>query len=355
MKRVLALLLFGFGWTFAQTLVADGLNNPQGVLVAPDGSVWVTDAGTGGDEGAVSSLSARTGEALTGAYGRSARVVRIGDGVETVVATLPSVVVGQETAGGARLAFVDNTLYATTGFWIINAGPEAPGLLGTVVKIEGNTVSEVADLWTFERDENPDGFIEESHPYGLLPGPDGSLWVTDAGGNTLLNVDPESGETTVVATFSGVPGPLPNPARGGAMESDPVPTAVAMGDDGNLYVSFLSGFPFLPGSAKVVRVAPDGAVSDYTTGLTSLTDLRRGPDGNLYAVQFAEFGAQGPAPRSGALVRIGEGGASERVLEGLMFPTSVDFDARGNAYLAIGGVGAPGSGQVVMYEGVAAP
>jgi hypothetical protein len=30
--------------------VATGLNGPQGVLVGPDGNVWVIDSGVGGDQ-----------------------------------------------------------------------------------------------------------------------------------------------------------------------------------------------------------------------------------------------------------------------------------------------------------------
>ncbi len=45
-----------------------------------------------------------------------------------------------------------------------------------------------------------------------------------------------------------------------------------------------------------------------------------------------------------------EGDASEVVVSGLSFPTSVDFDADGNAYVTTNGVGAPGSGEVVMVH-----
>jgi hypothetical protein len=61
---------------------------------------------------------------------------------------------------------------------------------------------------------------------------------------------------------------------------------------------------------------------------------------------------KGLMPDSGAIVRIKEGDASEVVLGGLSFPTSLDFDADGNAYITINGVGAPGSGEVVMVAGL---
>ena len=86
-----------------------------------------------------------------------------------------------------------------------------------------------------------------------------------------------------------------------------------------------------------------------------LTDLRTGPDGELYAVRFGIFTDEGPIPNSGAVIRIGEGETSQDIITGLPFPTSVDFDINGNAYVVINGasVGAPGRGAVIRFEGVA--
>jgi hypothetical protein len=334
------------------TTVATGLNGPMGVLVAPDGSVWVIDSGLGGDT-EVPGIDPATGEPVTAKLGDTAQVVQITpDGAQNVVVNLPSLLQGMEASGGNRLALLNDTLYATTGFWIEVAGPDAAPNMAIVAKIDGSQVTEVANLWNLERDQNPGGFIQEAHPYGLAAGPDGNLWVTDAGANDLLKVNPATGQVDVVAVFAGVPSPLPNEARGGAMEADPVPTGVAFGPDGNAYVSLLPGFPFLPGSAKVVKVTSGGQVSDYATGLTMLTDLRSGPDGNLYAVQIGVFTEQGPTPNSGAIIRVKEGDASEVVLSGLSFPTSVDFNAAGDAYVTINGIGAPGSGEVVKYAGL---
>jgi DNA-binding beta-propeller fold protein YncE len=334
------------------TTVATGLNGPMGVLVAPDGSVWVIDSGLGGDT-EVAGVDPATGEPVTAKLGDTAQLVQIApDGTQTVSVNLPSLVQGMEASGGNRLALLNDTLYATTGFWIEVAGPDAAPNMAIVAEIDGGQVTEVANLWNLERDQNPGGFIQESHPYGLVAGPDGNLWVTDAGANDLLKIDPASGQVEVVAVFDGVPSPLPNEGRGGAMEADPVPTGIAFGQDGTAYVSLLPGFPFLPGSAKVVTVTSDGQVSDYATGLTMLTDLRTGPDGNLYAVQIGLFTEQGPTPNSGAIIRVKEGAASEVVLSGLSFPTSIDFNAAGDAYVTINGIGAPGSGEVVMYAGL---
>lgn len=332
------------------TIVATGLNGPQGALVDPDGNLWVIDTGMGGEE--VVQFAGEGGEPMDAFFGMTARIVMVApDGTQSDAATLPSVFIPdmQEGMGGARLALLDGQLYATSGGFIGEEG-DAPPLMATIVRVDGMDVTEVANFWTFERDNNPDGLILESHPYGLAAGPDGWLWMADAGANTLLRADPASGDIELVAVFDGLPGVFPNPARNGEMEADPVPTGVVVNDDGSAYVSLLSGAPFVPGTAKVLMVSAEGEVSDYAIGLTMLTDLTRGPDGELYAVQFAIFGEMGPDPASGAVVRVKEGAASEVVLSGLPFPTGIAFDADGNGYVTVNGVGAPGSGAVARFD-----
>lgn len=333
------------------TPFASGFNSPMGLLVAPDGDVWVIDSGTGGDE-TLETTNPDTGEQQTATVGDTSRVVSIAaDGTQTEEAILPSLVAGMEATGGARLALAGDSVYATSGVWAEFTGPEPLPLMASLVKVGSGDSTAVADIWAFESRENPDGFVKEAHPYGLTTGPDGMLYIADAGANDLVKVDPASGEVTLVATFDGVPGPLPNPGRGGANEADPVPTAVAFGADGTIYVSLLPGFPFTPGSAKVVTVSSDGTVSDYATDLTMITDLQMGPDGALYAVSLGEFGQQGPTPNTGAVMRITDG-KSEAVLSDLSFPTALAFAKDGTAYLTLNGVGAPGSGEVVTVSGL---
>lgn len=337
-------------------VVAEGLNGPMGVLIDPNGDLWVVDSGLGG-ETEVEGFDF-TGQAITGNYGPTARIVKVSlaDGVMTEVATLTSMSNGMENEGGSRLALLDGVLYATGAGWhpaVIPSTAEAPlPGTGSLWRIEADgTVSEASPIWQLERDNNPVSAEVDTHPYGLLAGPDGNLWVADAGMNALLKVDPATGAAEIAATFAPIPGVFPNPNYDNEMLTDAVPTGVAVAD-GAIYVSYLSGGPFIPGSAKVVAVAEDGMVSDYATGLTMLTDLRTGPDGALYATQFGLFTEQGPVPGSGAVIRIQPGDASEVVVPGLMFPTSLDFNADGDAFVTVNGVGAPGSGQVVKFAGL---
>lgn len=332
------------------TIVASGLNAPQGVAVDEDGNLWVIESGQSGDED-IQFMSMETGEMAPTKMGRTSRIVMVSpDGEQTDVAALPSIAVSpMENVGGGRLTWLDGVLYVTSGTWLGGLG-DAPDLVGIVARIEDGEVTEVADTWAHEEANNPDGFTLESHPYGITVGLDGWLWVADSGANALLRINAESGEIQIVAVFGGLPSPMPNAERNDAMEADPVPTAVVFDEAGNAYVSLLSGFPFIPGSSKVVRVTPEGEVSDYATGLTMLTDLQRGPDGALYAVQFGMFTEEGPVPNAGAIVRIQEGNASELLVSGLSFPSGLAFDQDGNAYVTTNAVGMPGSGEVVRFD-----
>ena len=223
-----------------------------------------------------------------------------------------------------------------------------------VVRIgENGSVTEVASTYAFEVANNPDPNILDSHPYGLTAGPDGMLYVADAGANTVLRIDPASGATSLVALMPGLPGPFPNPNRGGAMEMDPVLTIVALDLDGNPLVSLLTGFPFPPEASKVVAVFADGELSDFATGLTMTTDMQRAADGRLYAVQMAVFTYQGPTPDSGRLVRIDDDGSVTEVLTDLPFPTGLAIAANGDAYLTVNGAGGPGGG-VIKFAGLEA-
>ncbi len=333
------------------TVIAEGFNSPQGILVTRNGSIWVIDSGVGGINEA-SAVDPNTGEVVTAKVGNTSRVIQLSaDGKQTEISKLPSVVAGTDTTGGARLAILNGVLYASSGVWVAAASEEALPNTAAILEVRQGDVKEIARTWPSEKANNPDGHVVESHPYGMSVGPDGMLYVADAGANTLLKINPTSGAVTLVAVFDGIPSPIPNPGRGGALESDPVPTGVTFGADGTLYVSLLPGFPFLPGAAKVVAVNPaNGEVSDFATGLTMLTDLRTGPDGVLYAVQLGVFTDQGPVPDSGAILRIGQDATSVVLVDGLSFPSSIDFDANGNGYVTINGVGAPGSGQVVRFD-----
>ena len=337
-------------------IVMAGLNGPLGVYVDSVGHVWIIDSGAGGDE-EIEFFDPTTFEVLPATFGNTSVVMRMEPGGEAeLIATLPSVAVGQDFIGGARLVELDGAVYATVGVWQINLGEEVTlPLQAQVVRLEDGEGVTVADLWAHELEFNPDGTDNrESHPFGITAGPDGMLYVADAAMNAVLRVDPASGDGETVAGLEGMPGVFPNPFRGGELIRDPVPTAVAFDADGNMFVSILSGAPFIPCTASVLSISADGDVSEFATGFTMLTDLTYGPDGNFYAVQFGMFTEEGPVFNSGSVVRIMPDGSSEVVIDGLPFATGIAIDADGNGYVTINGVAIPEAGMVVYYEGLTA-
>jgi sugar lactone lactonase YvrE len=337
-------------------IVMGGLNGPQGLYIDAEGNLWVIDSGAGGDE-EIEFIDPTTFEVLPATLGNTAVIMRLSPGGEPeVFATLPSIAVGQDFIGGARLVELDGEVYATVGVWQIFLGEEVTQpLQAQVVRIEDGEAVTVADLWAHELEHNPDDTDNrESHPYGIAAGPDGLLYVADAAANALISVDPATGETATVAAFDGMPGVFPNPFRGGELIRDPVPTAVAFDDEDGIYVSLLSGAPFIPGTASVMSVSSEGEVIEFATGFTMLTDLKLGSDGNFYAVQFGLFTQEGPVFNSGSIVRILPDGSSELLIDGLPFATAIAIDDDGNGYVAINGVAIPGAGMVVYYEGLTA-
>jgi sugar lactone lactonase YvrE len=68
-----------------------------------------------------------------------------------------------------------------------------------------------------------------------------------------------------------------------------VPTAVAVGPDGDLYVGQLTGFPFPPGGANVYRVH-DGVVTVYKSGFTNIVDMAFDKSGALYVLEISKAG-----------------------------------------------------------------
>lgn len=354
------------------TVIASGLVNPRYAAVADDGTIYVSEAGVGGDEivePPVDPAATPAPEAAggpPGTRGTTGQVTMIApDGTQSVfVENLPSYSMGVETIGPAGIAVSDDgqIILAVGGAGPATAFTEALPNENSVLSIDPETGDAVllADIGAYERANNPDGFAIDSNLYGIEVGDDGTVYVNDAGGNATYRVPP-SGDPEVVAVYEGLPlpegmdaPPGGNPSRGGALELDPVPTDVVGIAEGRLLVGLLSGGPFPPGAAKVLSVAADGVVSDLATGLTMVVGLAIGPDNQLYASQLST-NFLGEMPEPGNVVRLLADGTQEVVVDGLVLPNGITFDQDGNLLVVTNTVslGEP-NGQLLRCEGVGA-
>jgi hypothetical protein len=327
--------------------VMTGLDNPRGLAWGPEGGLYVAEAGRGGSGVCVPSPDVPT---AVRCYGATGAVSRLWHGVqERVVTGLPSLAfppAGATAAGPQHVSFQGRGgLFVTIGCSCNKATPTGALLdslgFGYLLKASasGNT-KQIADVARYESDVNPDGGLIDSNPYGLLALP-GHRLVTDAGGNSLVDVS-ANGDVSTVAAFPKAPGPR-----------DAVPTGVVVGPDGAYYVATLTGAPFTPGTASVYRVVPGQAPTLYAWNLSALTDLAFGSDGSLYALRFGSPipGVPFPLAGPGAIWRVppGGGGTSTLVAGGLPSATGLVVGADGALYVSVNGSSA-GNGAVWRIE-----
>lgn len=320
----------------APRVVVSDLFNPRGIVVDDFGNIWIAEAGSGGTE--TFTAPPPFGPSNRGYSGRITKASP--DGTRTIITnTLPSVALGgREVSGVSGMFALTDTFYLAAGHYVTGMTPlpyEASVYEYDLMTERFNLIVNIGD---FERANNPDGYALESNLTALAMLPDGHLIVVDAGGNAVYKVNPKTKQMQLLAVISGLPSPQPNPGRGNRMEIDPVPTSVVIGTDGSIYIGLLTGFPFPTGAAKILRIAPDGTVSDVVVGLTLIVAMAAGPDGNLYVVEYASgFNLQstppGYNPNSGRVLRILSNGTRQTVLDGLTNPFGIDFDLQGNLYI----------------------
>jgi hypothetical protein len=329
------------------TVVMSGLDNPRGLAFAPNGALYVAEAGRGGSGPCV--VNPGTGE--TRCFGKTGAITRLWKGQQSRVAegleshAMPD---GSSASGPNDISFQGTGgAYITLG---LGGGPDFQEALGG--KFSGTLIhmaasgkwKVVADILQHEVDENPAGGPVDSNPFGVLAEPGGRL-VADAGANALLRVA-ANGKVETVAVFP----PLANPTPFGPPWIESVPTAVARGPDGALYVGQLTGFPFVQGLASIYRVDPGQPPVIHCTGFKTIMDLAFAPDGSLYVVENATGPFPPPppfAPNSGRLSRVAPDCTVTPVLEGLNRPTAVAVGADGAVYVTNNGVTA-GAGEVLM-------
>ncbi len=356
----LAIALLGTIASPAQTSVFTvGLNNPAKVTVAGNSSLLVAEAGTTAPN--------------------SGRISLINRGIgtrQTLIDGLPSAVSldggAPEASGPSGLKLNGQKLYLTigagntampvTGGFVINPAPSS-ALFDSILELtlptdyetlasgftlsfanqttlSGNApvtltnaegkqliVRLVGNLPDYVSDPRPTlpEHIRTSNLYGIeLSG--GALYVTDASFNLLYRVQVASGAFEVFTTFAF----KPNPTQVGPPVIEPVPDGIRLVGN-NLYISFLTGFPFLAGSAEVRTVDLNTrAQAVLIPNLTSALDVLpfNGTGGADDSYLILEFSTNMLAQSPGRLKLFTSPTESPRILaDGLITPTSVARDA----------------------------
>lgn len=197
----------------------------------------------------------------------------------------------------------------TGTMWATTTGSETTANTGQALhRIWKGRTEMVANLFTFEKEFNPDAANVDSNPYAVFAKSANSAVVADAGANDLLRVDnkgnielmavfpPEMVSTENIKSLIGCPNPADICNLPDTMLAQAVPTSVVMGPDGYLYVGELKGFPAPTGESNIWRVSPNASgimcgedpdcVKAFDGGFTSIIDLAFNKDGILYVAEF---------------------------------------------------------------------
>jgi hypothetical protein len=390
------------------TPIVEGLNNPRGLSFGPDGTLYVSEPGIGGNGNCQPSPSTLFQPICAGNTGSYIKVTP--DGQQTRIfnnfqslAEQPS---GNQGAGLQDLQFdALGNAYLLTGFagypgnrdlalnilgtqYPIPPGqlttfpPSPPDevlntpLLAQLYKVDLTTgeLNSLFDFGRYEITDNPDGGDVVSNPYDLTISGD-TAYVIDAGGNTAYSIKLDGSDVEAVAipdkiASSAVLPPLPpgveippglieflppeEPGQPPRIAIQSVPTGNTIGPDGALYVGEYTGFPYLEGTARIFRIGENGVPEVFADGFTHITDLTFDRDGNLLVLQFSDEPQLGGDIRflPGSLIQVAPDGTRTTLVaagEGLESAAGITLSPDGEIYITKRGVG-PALGQVVRVD-----
>jgi streptogramin lyase len=239
-----------------------------------------------------------------------------------LAAAVISVGTGTAVAGGPRVTEFNDGLTLSVGAWDIASGNDGNLWLTQELTNSFARITPSAVLTDFP------GLLLGGTPRGIAAGPDGNLWIAEAGGNgSIARVTPAGGTTAF--GFGLTPGD---------------PWDITAGPDGNLW--FVNRNPSIVG-----RITPAGVVTEFTSGLQTLSEptaITAGPDGNLWFTESAS-GRIGRITPAGVITEFTSG------LSGSDEPTDIAAGPDGALWFTLradpGGIGRISkTGDVTIFE-----
>jgi|GEM_PF-598276 len=301
--------------TLSGAIIVTDIGSPRGLAFDTDGNLWIADAGVGGDT--VLNITVDDSEQTINA-GLTGRVIQVAmDGTASdVIVGLPSYYTSPERSNGLYrvipredaiwLVYSGNGRFSFGAYW-----------MNTIVELDATTLSPrtIINLEDFEHVNNPDGNAYDTNVADIAWADDGTMYIVDAAGNDLLSWTVDGGLQLVTA-----------------WQANPVPTAIEIADNGDLYISFL-GEGMADGVATIERWS-DGELVETFTGLTAVTDILL--DGDvLYAVEFVNY--VDDVAGAGRLVQVSSDGITT-VADNLIAPFGIAQDADGALYVTYSAV-----------------
>ena len=350
------------------SVLLGGLNSPKHLSIGPDGHLLIVESGVGdpakkncvptiGDSGSpTSTCVAKTGDILRVTGNTASPILR---GLPSAIDTTSGEVAGPAAAVWVHNHFVvavqDTDLQAdgSTGL----PGADAFGKLVTAGAYSPRS------SWTLGPDlaafalEHPQGNVgptespTDSDPYDIVSYK-GGLAIADAAANDVLWLSPQ-GNLSVLGRLpsrtesvpAGVLGP--NPVT---LQAQFVPTSLAVGKNGALYVGGLRGVPSLPGTASVYRIWPGHAPQLYASGFSAISDIAFDNQGRLMVLELSTGGLLAPPTVPGALIRVNYNHSRTTVLSaGLSDPTGLVVAQDGTVYVANNGA-STGTGEIIKIK-----
>ena len=330
--------------------VADGLSSPRHLEFDAEGTLYVAEAGSGGE----TCIGEGEEQRCIGTSG--AITVIDGETQERLADDLVSYALadGSDTTGPHDVAWDgEGNLMVIVG---LGADPGQRGTdaffgaisnnLGQLVQVAANgTWTNEIDVAAYESTANPDGGEIDSNPYAIER-IEGGYLVADAGANALLHVA-DDGTISTVAVFPNRMVEFP-PGSGDMMPMQAVPTSVDVGPDGAYYVGQLTGFPFPVDGANIYRVVPGEEPEVYADGFTNIVDIAFDGDGTLYVVEITSNSLLSGDPH-GSLIRVDDGHQTV-IADDLFMPGGVAIGDDGHLYVTTRAALGDGMGQVLRLN-----